>query len=608
MKALIFNSGIGKRMGEMTKNSPKSMVKLLNGETIFERQIRLLSECGIKDIVVTTGPFEEQLVAISKKEAYKDIKFTFIHNDLYDKTNYIYSCYLARKYLDDDFLTLHGDLVFSKSLLQYVLDSKEKSICLINKALPLPDKDFKGRITDGRLREVSISIFGNDCFTFQPLYKLTKSDMAIWVKSIEEFVAQGNTSVYAENAFNVISDKLNIIPLSYEHYYINEIDNLEDYERVSREIQQIDYKEQEIVYGIDSLGKVLKKYSIKNPFIVVTKSLREYVTALFKKMPHNYILFFEFEPNPQYKSILKALHLFKTNNCDAIISIGGGSAIDIAKCVKLFLPMNENEDYLTQKHVYINLKHISIPTTAGTGSESTRFSVFYKNDVKQSIASDMILPDVALLDESFLKTLPLKQKVATMFDALSQAIESMWSINSTLQSAEYSKKAITLILHNYEAYLDGEDNCLKEMMIASNFAGKAINITQTTAAHAMGYKITTHFGIPHGHAVALVMPFVWKYLDKNCAKTFDKRGFKHLRKTLDELNDLFGATNTNEAIKIFVNIMQKYQMIRPLDVKENELDQFAKSVNLTRLKNYPIELSYEDIKSIYAKIFNAMYK
>lgn len=608
MKALIFNSGIGKRMGEMTKNSPKSMVKLLNGETIFERQIRLLSECGIKDIVVTTGPFEEQLVAISKKEAYKDIKFTFIHNDLYDKTNYIYSCYLARKYLDDDFLTLHGDLVFSKSLLQYVLDSKEKSICLINKALPLPDKDFKGRIIDGRLREVSISIFGNDCFTFQPLYKLTKSDMAIWVKSIEEFVAQGNTSVYAENAFNVISDKLNIIPLSYEHYYINEIDNLEDYEIVSKEIQQIDYKEQEIVYGIDSLGKVLKKYSIKNPFIVVTKSLREYVTALFKKMPHNYILFFEFEPNPQYKSILKALHLFKTNNCDAIISIGGGSAIDIAKCVKLFLPMNENEDYLTQKHVYINLKHISIPTTAGTGSESTRFSVFYKNDVKQSIASDMILPDVALLDESFLKTLPLKQKVATMFDALSQAIESMWSINSTLQSAEYSKKAITLILHNYEAYLDGEDNCLKEMMIASNFAGKAINITQTTAAHAMGYKITTHFGIPHGHAVALVMPFVWKYLDKNCAKTFDKRGFKHLRKTLDELNDLFGVTNTNEAIKIFVNIMQKYQMIRPLDVKENELDQFAKSVNLTRLKNYPIELSYEDIKSIYAKIFNAMYK
>ena len=88
MKALIFNSGIGKRMGEMTKNSPKSMVKLLNGETIFERQIRLLSECGIKDIVVTTGPFEEQLVAISKKEAYKDIKFTFVHNDLYDKTNY----------------------------------------------------------------------------------------------------------------------------------------------------------------------------------------------------------------------------------------------------------------------------------------------------------------------------------------------------------------------------------------------------------------------------------------------------------------------------------------------------------------------------------------
>lgn len=132
MKALIFNSGIGKRMGELTKNSPKSMVKLLNGETIFERQIRILSECGIKDFVITTGPFEDQLVNVTKKDAYKNLSFKFVHNDLYAETNYIYSCYLAKKYLDDDLLTLHGDLVFNKNLVIKMLKDQRKSLGLIN--------------------------------------------------------------------------------------------------------------------------------------------------------------------------------------------------------------------------------------------------------------------------------------------------------------------------------------------------------------------------------------------------------------------------------------------------------------------------------------------
>lgn len=607
MKALIFNSGIGKRMGEMTKNSPKSMVKLLNGETIFERQIRLLSECGIKDIVVTTGPFEEQLIAISKKEAYKDIKFTFVHNDLYDKTNYIYSCYLARKYLDDDFLTLHGDLVFSKSLLQYVLDSKEKSTCLINKALPLPDKDFKGRITDGRLREVSISIFGDDCFTFQPLYKLTKSDMAIWVKSIEEFVAQGNTGVYAENAFNVISDKLNIIPLSYEHYYINEIDNLEDYERVTKDIEQIDYEEQNVVLGIDKLEGILKTYNLHNPLIVVAGFLKDYICTLMEKANVKYAIFTNFSANPRYENVMDAMKVFKDNACDSIVSLGGGSAMDVAKCVKLFLPMDDKEDYLTQKHVYINLKHIAIPTTAGTGSESTRFIVFYKDGIKQSIADDMVLPDVAILEKDFLKSLPLNQKTATMFDALSQAIESMWSVNSTHKSTEYSEKAIKLILNNYQKYLANDESVMQDMMLASNLAGKAINITQTTAAHAMSYKITSHFGIPHGHAVALVLPFVWKYLDDNCDKTFDVRGKEHLRKVLNNINELFGFENTDDSINKYVSIMHEFKMINKLDYDAQLLDNFANSVNPIRLRNFPVALDKDTIQKIYTKIFNANY-
>ena len=88
MKAIIYNSGLVKRMGDLTKDRPKSMVELKNGETIFERQLRLLRECGIKDIVVTTGPFKEKIEAVTKEPQFADMKFTLVENPVYDKTNY----------------------------------------------------------------------------------------------------------------------------------------------------------------------------------------------------------------------------------------------------------------------------------------------------------------------------------------------------------------------------------------------------------------------------------------------------------------------------------------------------------------------------------------
>lgn len=238
MKAIIFNSGIGKRMGEFTKTHHKSMVILKNGESIFERQIRILSSCGINEFIVTTGPFKEQLEAVSKK--FQNCKFHFVENPIYDKTNYIYSMFLAIPYLDDDFLLLHGDLVFNKELVREMLDDSRESICLINEEKALPEKDFKGRIHNGKLREVSIDIFDEDCFAFQPLYKLSKSDLLKWCYKVKEFIASNNTSVYAENALNTILSDMNIYAKSYKDNYIDEIDNLEDYARVSKEIEEFE--------------------------------------------------------------------------------------------------------------------------------------------------------------------------------------------------------------------------------------------------------------------------------------------------------------------------------------------------------------------------------
>lgn len=238
MKAVIFNSGLGNRMGDFTTHNHKSMARLKDGETIFHRQIRLLSAEGITDFIVTTGPFEDQL----KGEAadFPELNFTFVRNDIYDKTNYIYSMYLAREYMNDDLLFFHGDLVFNRKLIHDVLACSDKNTGTVNFKKALPEKDFKGRVQDGKLLEVSIHIFDENCFAFQPFYKMEKVTAAAWIAKVEEFIEKGENKCYAENALNEIFADLNIRAFSYDGYYIDEIDNLDDHARVTAEILPFD--------------------------------------------------------------------------------------------------------------------------------------------------------------------------------------------------------------------------------------------------------------------------------------------------------------------------------------------------------------------------------
>ena len=243
MKAVIFNSGLGNRMGDFTQNNHKSMARLKDGETIFHRQLRLLSAEGIMDFIVTTGPFEDQLMG--EAADFPHLNFTFVRNDIYNKTNYIYSMYLAREHMNDDLVFLHGDLVFNRKLVHDVLASSQKNTGTVSFRKALPEKDFKGRVKDGKLLEVSIKIFDEDCYAFQPFYKMEKATAAAWIGKVVEFIHKGEDKCYAENALNEIFPALDVRAFPYDGYYIDEIDNLEDYARVTAEILPFDQADQE---------------------------------------------------------------------------------------------------------------------------------------------------------------------------------------------------------------------------------------------------------------------------------------------------------------------------------------------------------------------------
>lgn len=231
MKALILNSGIGKRMGELTKTKNKCMAEIGKDTAIIDWQLQMLEKTGIDDVVITTGPFAEHLTEYVTKR-YPSIRFTFRQNPEYDKTNYIYSIALAKDVLEDDILLMHGDLVFEESVIRDIIGA-QTSAMVIDSGLPLPEKDFKAVVREGRIVKVGIEFFDN-AYAAQPLYKLLKKDWSLWLENILRFCDAGNRGVYAENALNEISDRADIRPMDAKGRLCMEVDNLDDLAKATR--------------------------------------------------------------------------------------------------------------------------------------------------------------------------------------------------------------------------------------------------------------------------------------------------------------------------------------------------------------------------------------
>jgi len=368
-------------------------------------------------------------------------------------------------------------------------------------------------------------------------------------------------------------------------------------------------KKQVIYDGYNYLGEIIAKAKPTKIFLACSASVDPNFINELDTFNVPYIMFSEITPNPVYEEIVNGVKVFNENGCDFIISIGGGSIIDAAKTIKLFSSMNHDTLYLKQAFKENEIKHLSVPTTAGTGSEATQFAVVYYNDEKQSIAHDDLIPDYVILEPNTLRTLPDYQKKATLLDALSQAIESYWSVNSSSESKEYSKQAIKLILNNVNQYFGNDYRALASMMRASNLSGKAISITQTTAAHAMSYKITSLFGVAHGHSVAMCLPYVWEYMDevvrnRDMDLLNEKRGYLYLEITLVELSKAFGCHSSQDAINKYKKLYYDLKLETPTSNDVEIMDKLSKSVNPVRLKNNPISLDEVAIKKLYEKILN----
>jgi alcohol dehydrogenase class IV len=280
------------------------------------------------------------------------------------------------------------------------------------------------------------------------------------------------------------------------------------------------------------------------------------------------------------EGVLQIARIPAYETLDTIVSIGGGKVLDFAKGII----------FRHKKPV----RFIAVPTTAGSGSETTPIAVFYEGKRKVSLDAPHLLPEVAILDRELVQNLPPYQKAVSGADALAQCIESVWNVHSTKTSEDYALFGLDLLWNNLLAFTKDNDGSVTEkVMWGSHLGGKAVTLTRTTAPHALSYYLTANYGVPHGQAVALTLPLFFLYNQTGTAE-------KQLHKIF-ELQKVQGAEGAFESSRNLFRQLGLATSLKELGLQQIDLNQWLASVDQQRFGNNPVSFDADRLYHIFQR-------
>jgi alcohol dehydrogenase len=361
----------------------------------------------------------------------------------------------------------------------------------------------------------------------------------------------------------------------------------------------------------EDIKKFINDLAFKKIFILCGK--KSFVTSgaeiFFKELLKNKEtkLFYKNSELPILEELIKIINDIKNFKPDLILAVGGGAIIDYAKIANVVDVRDDLADLIINYSYPFKKKYTKltvIPTTAGSGAEVTSNAVIYVNGIKHSFESELLLPDNFFLIPEFLLSAPNTVKASAGFDAIAQALESLVSKKSNNQSVAYASKSLEISVNSYISFLNNPDlKNATEMSIASNFAGKAISISKTTAPHAVSYPFTSLFDISHGHAVGLFFENFFRFNFDNLKKSetnFD------LKKRFDLIFNLFDVSNIDDFSNKIKDLKKKAMLednLLKLNININkESHKIIDGINLLRLGNNPVKIVDKDIIKIISNI------
>lgn len=369
--------------------------------------------------------------------------------------------------------------------------------------------------------------------------------------------------------------------------------------------------------GVNCLTEV-PKYIKENEFkkgLIVTDSvlvqigLVGKVTELLEKNDIGYVIYDGTKPNPTVKNVNDGLSLLKENECDFVISLGGGSPHDCAKGIALLATNGGDiKDYEgVNKSKYPQLPLITINTTAGTASEMTIFSIITDEDrhIKMALVDKHMTPVMAVNDPMLMVAMPKSLTSATGMDALTHSIEAYVSTNATPITDACAEKSIELIAKYLKrAVENGNDIKARDMMAYAEFlAGMAFNNASLGYVHAMAHQLGGFYDLPHGVCNAVLLPHVQEFNAKVSAERL-KKVASIMGIDVDEMTNEEGAKACIEAIKDLSKSIGIPSGLKELGAKEEDFDILAENAlkDACGLTN-PVVATHKDIVQIFKNAF-----
>ena len=367
------------------------------------------------------------------------------------------------------------------------------------------------------------------------------------------------------------------------------------------------------------LAAALQELKAKHFFIIsdepaCTRSGAKAILA--EQVPSQSTVWFsDFAPNPRLEDVERAVAASRKAIGSAIeelaiIAVGGGTAIDLAKLTAAAVQQPSVLPLWASGHTAIEApvaRLLAIPTTAGTGSEATPIAVVYIHGVKHSLEHASLLPGTVIVDSLLTASLPPSIAAATGLDCLCQAIESLWSVRATDASRGDAWEALQLAVEYLVPAVKCPTSESREAMSrAAHLAGRAIGVSRTTAAHALSYHLTSHYGVPHGMAVAIFLGPLLVYnsqiTEEDCQ---DPRGAESVRQVIEQICVQFGESDPRLAAQRWNQMLIDLaapSRLEDVGVQTTEAcQQLARSANLARLSNNPRRLTEQAILSWFAK-------
>ena len=320
----------------------------------------------------------------------------------------------------------------------------------------------------------------------------------------------------------------------------------------------------------------------------------------------------DFQPNTDSQDLAVGLRIVEDFAPDLVLAVGGGSAMDMAKLLCAYQGITGTEQVLDairtgEKIARRQLGLVLAPTTSGSGAEATRFAVVYIGEDKFSIAGPAMLPDAVVLDPTLTTSGSPYQRATSGIDAVAQAIESLWATGATDRSRGFARHALRLLLPNLEPFVnEGTAGPSRRMALGSHLAGRAIDISRTTAAHALSYAITKKYGVSHGHAVALTLgPFIEAHAAAAPGDLQPGVDPHRHREVLGEVLHRLGAADATEVHERFTSLLQRIGLTSSLGAvgveHAHERDALVRGVNVERLGNNPVLFDEDGLAAILAR-------